>query len=114
MIIDPGLGSEQYASPGEVDGVTFANRILKIEGDLTHLGGVLPEHWIEIFLETCNANAFNFAIENVGSGVHDIVVQAKLDTDEKGLKANAEGWIGMASVVVDEVQFKGINITPTP
>ena len=96
------------AVPGQV---VFANRILEIKGDLSHpAGSLLPDHWIEIFLETCNANAFNFAIENVGSGVHDIVVQAKLDTDEKGLQANAEAWIGNASVVVDEVQFKGINI----
>jgi hypothetical protein len=96
------------AVPAEV---TFANRILEIKGDLSHpAGSLLPDHWIEIFLETCNANAFNFAIENVGSGVHDVVVQAKLQTDEKGLQANAEAWIGYASVVVDEVQFKGINI----
>ncbi len=101
------------ALPGEV---TFANRILRVEGDLTHhLGDTILEiddHWFTIFQETSNANAFNFAIEDVGSGVHNIVVQAKLDTEEKAGSAysNAEGWIGNASVVVDVVQFKGINL----
>lgn len=95
------------ADPGIV---TFNNRVLKVEGDLTHHFGGLPldidDHWFEIFLATKCANAFNFCAEDVGSGVHTVVVQAMTHKDEKGLKGTANAYIGNVSVVVDEVMLK--------
>ena len=95
------------ADPGIV---TFNNRVLKVEGDLTHHYGGLPldidDHWFEIFLATKCANSFNFMAEDVGSGVHTVVVQAMTHKEEKGLKGTANAYIGFASAVVDEVMLK--------
>jgi len=100
----------QEAVPGPV---TFDNRMLKLEGDLTHHyeGALLPidDHWIEIFIDTAAAHAFNFAYEDLGSGVHTIVVQANLKTVTGGLKGTADAAIGKISVVVDEVMFKRVQ-----
>jgi hypothetical protein len=93
--------------------VTFANRLLRVTGDLTHhYGGyalLIDDHWIEVYISTKAAHSFNFCIENVGSGVHDIEVQTKLKTDEKGLKGEASAVVGNVSVVVDEVMLKQVN-----
>jgi hypothetical protein len=98
------------AVPGAV---TFANRLLRVTGDLSHhYGGFaleIDDHWIEIYISTKAAHSFNFAIENVGSGVHTIEVQTKLKTDENGLKGEADAVVGNVSVVVDEVMFKVLN-----
>lgn len=105
----------QTCMPGAV---TFDNRLLKLEGDLTHHytePGMNPvplpidDHWIEIFLDTKSAHSFIFCIENVGSGVHDIEVQARLVTDEKGLKGEADAAIGHISMAVDEVMLKAFK-----
>ena len=95
------------AMPGPV---TFDNRLLRITGDLTHhYGGFtldIDDHWIEVYLSTKAAHPFNFAIENVGEGVHTIEVQAKLVKSEFGELAIADAAIGHVSVVVDEAMFK--------
>ncbi len=93
--------------------ITFDNRLLRITGDLTHHydGALLPidDHWIEVYIETKSAHAYNFAIENIGSGVHDVVVQAKLKTD-KDLSSNiVDAAIGHISMVVDEAMFKYVG-----
>jgi hypothetical protein len=98
------------ADPGVV---TFNNRVLKVEGDLTHHYGGLPldidDHWFEIFLSTKSANAFNFCAEDVGSGVHTVVVQAMTHKEEKGLKGTANAYIGNVSAVIDEVMLKRMD-----
>ncbi len=61
------------ADPGEI---TFDNRVLQIQGDLTHhyqgTSVAIDDHWIEIFESTKAAHDFNFALPNVGVGVHDV------------------------------------------
>ncbi len=94
------------AVPGPV---TFDNRLLRVTGDLTHHVDpalvTIEDHWIEVYMETKSAHAFNFAIENMGTGVHDVVVQAKLKTDAN-LNGLADVAIGHISMVIDEVMFK--------
>ena len=93
--------------------VTFNNRVLKVEGDLTHHSGGEPlpidDHWFEIFISTKSANAFNFCAEDVGSGVHTIVIEARTIKEEKGLKGTANAYIGNVSAVVDEVMLKRMD-----
>ena len=100
----------EVADPGIV---VFSNRVLKVEGDLTHHYGGAPldidDHWFEIFLTTKCANAFNFCAQDVGSGVHTILVQAMTHKEEKGLKGTANAYIGKASAVVDEVMLKRMD-----
>ena len=110
VVIDPGTDNEQYASPGEDAGITFANRVLKVSGDLTHTTNmpelVIDDHWIEVYIMTKAAHAFNFCAEDVGSGVHDVRVEAKLSKVEEGSKGEANAYIGNISMVVDEVMLK--------
>ncbi len=120
------------AAPGDV---TFNNRVLKVEGDLTHhYGGnplLIDDHWIAIFMETKSANSFSFCIENVGKTddgqptTHTVLVQAMKveDVDPPSKKGGskteaawAEAMLGWASVVVEEVDLKTpVTYTqPTP
>jgi len=54
-----------------------------------------------------SANAFNFIVANVGSGVHTIDVQAKLETSSDYQNGSAEAYatIGKGSAVVDETKM---------
>lgn len=60
---------------------------------------------VGLLLDTVNANAFNFIAPDVGSGVHNIEVQTKLDASTDftdGGSATAIGTIGKGSAVVDQ------------
>ena len=68
-----------------------------------------PEE-LRLILDTLNANAFNFLLPNVVTGVHEIEVQARAQASadifgaEFGL-ANGEAFIGLGSLMVEEVRF---------
>jgi hypothetical protein len=98
------------ADPGEI---TFDNRMLQIQGDLTHhyqgTSVAIDDHWIEIFLNTKAAHAFNFALANVGVGVHDIVVEAKIAVNQSDVNGTADAAIGHVSAVVDTAMFKVVK-----
>ncbi len=98
------------AAPGAI---TFDNRLLRITGDLTHhYGGFalqIDDHWIEIYLSTKAAHAFNFAVQDLGAGVHTISVQARLTKSATADLAYADAAIGNISMVVDEAMFKTVN-----
>jgi hypothetical protein len=67
---------------------------------------VLPEE-LELVLETMNANAFNFIVQDLTSGVHTIAVQARINlgaTAQAG-SASARGLIGHGSMTVEEVRM---------
>lgn len=67
---------------------------------------VRPEE-LELILDTMNANAFNFITADVGSGVHTVEVQAKIDSSvayQEG-RAAAMATIGKGAVVVEEVKM---------
>jgi hypothetical protein len=63
---------------------------------------------ISLLLSTMNANAFNFGAD-VGTGLHEIKVQAKIytSTSTQTGEAVATGTIGKGSVVVTEQRLAG-------
>ena len=118
----------QWAYPtGTGDGVTFASRLIELKGHLsgqyecddplTPLVIELCPDWIELFMQTKTANAFSFVAEDVGSGIHEVVVEAYLDASgptTKNPKGDDPVWfamIGHSSVVVDEVNLKTLPTT---
>ena len=67
---------------------------------------VQPET-LGLILETMNANAFNFIVEDLGTGVHNITVQARINlaASAQAGSANARGLIGHGSMTVEEVRL---------
>ncbi|MCI0746006.1 MAG: hypothetical protein L0Y58_11420 [Verrucomicrobia subdivision 3 bacterium] len=87
-----------------------------IDGCLTNdpvTGGIIidpdcvePEV-LELILETMNANAFNFIVQDLTPGVHLIEVQARINlgaTAQAG-SATARGLVGKGSMTVEEVRL---------
>jgi hypothetical protein len=54
-----------------------------------------------------NANAFNFIVADVGTGVHTVEVQAMIDSSTAFQEGTAEAvaTIGKGSVIVDETKM---------
>ena len=115
------------ATGASADGVVFCDRVQTLTAKFAGLnctadattGEVTctdPEE-LQLILRTLNANAFNFALTDVGVGVHDLVVQAKADAavnfdDDQsgGSLAGAEAFLGAGTMVVDEVRLvKGLD-----
>lgn len=97
------------AEPGDV---CFAYRKMVLKGLLWSPSQVdpeglldLPEQYIEIYEETRTANAFNFILENVGSGVHDVKVQVMTDTLAGFEGASVAATIGHRTLVVEAVRM---------
>jgi hypothetical protein len=67
---------------------------------------VQPEE-LELVLNTMNANAFNFIIEDLSSGVHTIDVQARINLAHSAQAgaASAMAFIGKGSLTVEEVRL---------
>jgi hypothetical protein len=76
----------------------------------------ITDEELQLVLKTVNANAFNFVIPDMSSGMHTIQVQAIVDTctgtlDVSGdcidgtADATARGTIGKGSVAIDEVRY---------
>jgi hypothetical protein len=103
-------GEEAY--PGEIN---FAYRKMELKGLLWAPENFdpidpedlldLPEQYIEIYEETCSANAFNFIAKNVGSGVHTIEVQVMTDATADFEGARIGATLGKRTLVVEEVQM---------
>lgn len=113
----------RYADPsidGFGEGVTFCSRVQELKANFSGLnctadlttGAVTcadPEE-LGLILRTLNANAFNFLLANVQSGVHEIIVQARayanVELSETDLgEAAAEAFIGLGSMHVDEIRL---------
>lgn len=62
---------------------------------------------ISLLLDTLAAHSFNFVCMNLDAGVHDILVQAKINMDEYAMQGEAEAkaMIGKGTVVVEEVRM---------
>lgn len=67
---------------------------------------VLPEE-LQLILETMNANAFNFIMADVASGVHAVEVQARINlgASARAGSARARALIGNGSVTVESVRM---------
>lgn len=82
-----------------------------------------PEE-IELVLKTMNANSFNFLAADLGSGVHDVVVFAKIAsgtsvTTDSGTNSDstvdAYALLGKGSVAIEEVKMiKEEDVTTNP
>jgi hypothetical protein len=128
VVLDPGTAAARIAEPGAV---TFCERLqvlsATLQGIIENLscfpggvfdpdapGCVLTPEEIELVLRTLEANAFFFALDDVGTGVHNVVVQAQIrfaTTVQEGT-AEAKALIGKGAVVVEEIRLvKGLDIT---
>lgn len=77
------------------------------------LTSIAPEE-IGLVLDTLNANSFNFVLDNVGTGVHKIELQARIDlgTNVQAGSAEARVLVGKGSMTVEEVRMvKGADLT---
>jgi len=70
-----------------------------------------PEQ-IELVLDTTAAHSFNFVVPNVGTGIHSIVVQAQLSTENTSVLSTTNGGVsvanalfGLGSLTVDAVRL---------
>jgi len=103
----------QPAYPGNV---TFASREQTLtvllqgildyctEGDPYSGLCVVGEEYVELILNTMEANSFNFIYPDVGSGVHEVIVWASINLDTIG-DAAAKATIGRGSVIIEEVRM---------
>jgi hypothetical protein len=72
-----------------------------------------PEE-LGLILDTLEAHHFNFVIDDLGSGIHTIVVEARVTTSANWQlgSASATGAVGKGTVTVEEVRLvKGAEIT---
>jgi hypothetical protein len=112
------------ATKETAEGVVYCDRIQTLAAKFAGLdcttdlatGAVTcaTEEELQLILRTLNAHSFNFAKSDVGTGVHDIVVQAKASANvnfDDGNMAGAEAFAGAGSLLVEEVRLvKGAEI----
>jgi len=136
IVVDPGTSQERIAEPGsdptndgkDDTGVTYCYRkqtlSAKLQGIIQNLncfpdgvftpgapGCVLTPEEIELILDTLEASAFFFVLDDLGAGDHNVIVQARIDTAVSSLDAEAKGLIGKGAVTVEEVRLlKGAGI----
>lgn len=123
-----------YDNPAYPGSVTFCSREQELSATLQGIIGNLacfpngvfdptasdcnltPEE-IELVQRSVNANAFFFILPDVGSGIHNIEVQARITTDgsvQEG-EYEAKALIGKGSIVVENHRLaKGDNILLQP
>jgi len=67
---------------------------------------VTPEE-LNLVLGTMNANGYTYLMDDVGTGVHTVEVQAKIDTHSSAQagSASATATIGKGSMTVEEVRL---------
>lgn len=121
--------SEAGTAPdGGVLGVTYCSRLQQLEAQFAGLNctadlttGVVtctdPE-MMRLLLETLNANAFNFLLADVKSGVWKVEVQARAKSSAQlggsGLgSASANAFIGLGSTRIETVRMiRGADTSP--
>jgi hypothetical protein len=87
------------------------------DGTITNDECTWTNEELELILDTMNANAFNFVLDDLGPGEHTVSVQARIDTNTDVDTGEADAWatIGMGSMTVEEVRLiKGEDILELP
>ena len=103
----PGPGPATYAAAAQPDpngtGVVFDARIQQLTATLGQVitstcltANNCTNEQIDLVLNTTSAHTFNFVLLNVGSGVHTITVQARLDAGQVCTNTNNNGTGGVA------------------
>ena len=121
---DPAIPDNSVdANKAAAEGVVYCDRIQTLAAKFAGLnctadpvtGAVTcanPEE-LRLLLRTMDAHAFNFAMPDVTSGVHNVVVQAKAAAGvnfDDGNLAGAEAFAGAGSLVVEEARLvKGVD-----
>lgn len=120
--LDPGTTAEKVFEPGDV---IFCRRSQELTAvfagilsDCTDEDGdgtieipdecTITEEELELILDTMNANSFNFILDDVGVGVHEVDVQARINLGPNSAGAGStesKGLIGKGSVTVEEVRL---------
>lgn len=126
ILVDAGMPNERVAVPSNsldankasAEGVVYCDRIqtlaakfagLDCTADLTT--GVVTcatDEELQLILKTMNAHSFNFALDDLGSGVHSVQVQARAQASvnfDDGNLAGAEAFAGAGSLFVEEVRL---------
>jgi hypothetical protein len=108
--------------PDVNNGVVFDQRVQSLSANLGYIFTgecalspstctLTPEE-ISLVLDTSAAHHFSFVLPNVGTGVHTLVVQAQLSTENTSIFSNTNGGIsvanalfGLGSLTIDSVRL---------
>jgi len=126
VVLDPGTPQERVAAPGEV---TFSRRTQDLSATLQGIVGnlacfpldatgvgvfdpnavgcLLTAEEISLMLTTLTANAFVFVAADVGVGIHNIVLQARIDLggSAQAGETNALALVGKGALEVEDVRL---------
>jgi len=127
VLVDKGTAGERTAYPGIVDydkrkqemaakfgGIIYSCTDANADGTIVFpTECVITEEELKLVLETLGSHHFNFVLDDLGSGVHKVQVQARINLASSvqagGAKANA--LVGKGSLTVEEVRLvKGADI----
>jgi hypothetical protein len=100
----PQDSEDQEPGDKETDGVTFCNRIHTQEAE----DGEDQQDGLDklrSYIETKNANAFNWLRLNMGNGIHTIEVKADLTVNTSGSALGAEAYVGNRSLIVEPAKL---------
>jgi hypothetical protein len=120
VLVDEGTPNQVVAYPGEVvfcrrtqtlsalfGGILESCTDVNGDGTITNDECTWTDEELELILDTMNANAFNFVLDDLGPGEHTVTVQARISTEaEAGAGvADAKATIGKGSMTVEEVRL---------
>ena len=108
--------------PDLSQGVVFDQRIQTLSANLGFIFTgqcaadpttcTLTPEQITLVLDTSAAHAFNFVLPNVGVGVHTLVIQAQVSTENTSVMTNTNGGVsvsnalfGLGSLTIDAVRL---------
>jgi len=77
---------------------------------------IITAEELSLLLDTTAAHHFNFVLDDIGVGTHNVKVQARISITENASSANAradaKALVGKGSVAVEEIRLvKGVDIT---
>jgi hypothetical protein len=77
------------------------------DGTIVTTECIWTDEQLQLVLNTMNANAFNFSLTNLGTGIHQFDVQARivLNTSAQNGSASAAATVGKGSLTVEAVRF---------
>ena len=77
------------------------------DGVIQYAECTIYDESLQLWLSTLDAQAFFFALDDVGTGWHDVEVQARIlvsGSSQTGATAT-RGWVGKGSLTIEEVRL---------